>query len=436
MTSPSTSQPTALGAVLLVDDDEALLAAMVRLLRPDGVRILTAPSGERALETLEEEGDNVGAVVSDYVMPGMNGADVLRSVRLRWPQATRILATGNADLAAAARAVNEGQVSRLITKPWEPDHFRQIVGEALDAHRMLLENRRLRDLADQQAARLEQWNHRLEELVAERTAELEQANASLQRGLLDTVRILLGFLERRMPERAVCCREIARLAGRLAERAGVPPDTVRRVQVAALVHDIGMMGLADPILRQDPDSMPMAARLQYEQHPVIGQTMLSSVEQLVEIASWIRHHHERWDGHGYPDRLSGLAIPMPSRLIAVADGYLDAVGREGGTAPRWRGAQRAAGAYDPDLLEVLAAEVEKPKEPAQTQSVTSIATPLSQLQPGMRLAEPVLTATGAQLLKQGEVLSDELIGRLQSLAAGGVVTQDGLKVVATLVAGR
>src|SRR5438105_6710785 len=98
--TPTTITSTA--AVLLVDDDEALLAAMTRLLRPDGVRVFTASSGDQALEFLEAEIEMVGAVISDYAMPGMNGADVLRAVRLRWPEATRVLATGNADLAAAA----------------------------------------------------------------------------------------------------------------------------------------------------------------------------------------------------------------------------------------------------------------------------------------------------------------------------------------------
>src|SRR5438105_4506524 len=82
--------------------------------------------------------------------------------------------------------------------------------------------------------------------------------------------------------------------------------------------------------------LPPAARIQYEQHPVTGQAMLSSVEQRVEIATWIRH--EPWDGHGYPDRLAGPAIPMPSRLIAVADGD-----REGA----WRGRPRSGLAGGP-----------------------------------------------------------------------------------------
>jgi len=426
------TQPKApVGTILLVDDDESLLAAMTRLLRPDGLRVLTAPSGERAIELLEAEGDSVGVVVSDYAMPSMNGADVLRAVRLRWPDATRILATGNADLAAAARAVNEGQVARLIIKPYDPDQFREMVGAALQQCQLLLDNRRLRQVADEQAARLEQWNQRLEELVNQRTAELEQANAALQRGLLESVRLLLGFLERRLPERASRCRDIARLAGRLAERVGLADEIVRRVQVAALIHDIGLMGLPDPILRQRPEDMPSGARLQYEQHPVIGQSMLSSVEQLVEIATWIRNHQERWDGHGYPDRLSGLAIPMPSRLIALADGYLDAVGREGGTATRWRGAQRAAGAYDPDLLEILADEVES--RPTAARVVADVEVPLTELQPGFQLAAPIMSASGSVLVPAGEVLSEELLGRIQALASGGVIAVDTVRVIAAPV---
>lgn len=431
--SMSVATPT---RVLFVDDDEALLSAIARLLRPDGVQILTASSGGQALDLLEAEGNMVGAVISDYVMPDMNGADLLRAVRLRWPDATRVLATGNADLLDAARAVNEGQVSWLITKPWEPEQFRRVVSEALDAHRVVLENRRLRDLADQQAQRLEHWNQHLEQLVADRTRELEQANASLERGLLDTVRILLGFLERRVPERAVRCREVARLAGRLAERVGIAAETARRLQVAALVHDIGLVALPDPILRQEPDALTSAARIQYEKHPIMAQSMLAGVEQLVEIATWIRHHHERWDGRGYPDRLAGQAIPLPSRIIALADGYLAAVDREGGTAPRWRSAQRSVGAYDPDLLEVMAVEMDAANHAPAGAFGPSVPIAVRHLQPGMRLADTIRSAAGAQLMKAGDVLSEELVRRLQALSAGGVLASETIPVVGQFVPGR
>jgi response regulator RpfG family c-di-GMP phosphodiesterase len=416
------------GTVLLVDDDEALLAALSRLLRPDGLRVLIANSGERGLELLEAEGDVVGVVVSDYSMPSMNGADFLRTVRLRWPDATRMLATGNADLSAAANAVNEGQVARLITKPCDPDQFRELVAFALGQHQLVLDNRQLRVVAEEQAVRLEQWNQRLEDLVTQRTAELEKANSTLQRGLLDTVRLLVGFLERRVPERAARCRDVAKLAGRLAEKAGMSPDIVRRIQVAALVHDIGLMSLSDPVLRQRPDDMPAAAKVQYEQHPAVGQSMLAAVDQLVEIATWIRHHHERWDGRGYPDRLAGPAIPMPSRFIALADGYLEACSREGGTAPRWRNAQRGAGAYDPSLLEVLSADIE-PRAADAFVAPSELLVPIEDLQSGSQVAAPIEATTGVILVNAGDVLTEELIGRIQALAGAGVVAVASVRIV-------
>jgi len=318
-------------------------------------------------------------------------------------------------------------VSRLITKPCDPDQFREVVSAALTQYRLVLENRRLREIADEQAIRLAEWNLHLEQTVSQRTAELEQANAALQRGLLDCVRVLVGFLERRLPDRASRCRESARLAGRLAERAAIPPESVRRIQLAALVQDIGLMGLPDPILRQRPEDLPTSARAQYEQHPIVGQGTLTGVEQLVEIAIWIRHHHERWDGHGYPDRLVGPAIPVPSRIIALTDGYIEAVGREGGTAARWRSAQRAAGAYDPDLVEVLAAEVEN-RPMAQPRPVFDV--PLDQLRSGQQLAAPIMSTTGAVVVKSGEVLSEVLLGRIQALAAAGVLASDQVPVIA------
>jgi DNA-binding NtrC family response regulator len=161
MSSQSQTQTPAGGTVLLVDDDESLLSAMSRLLRPDGLRVLTASNADRAIELLEAEGHSVGVVVSDYAMPGMTGADLLRAVRMRWPALTRILATGNADINGAARAVNEAQVARLIIKPCDPDHFREIVAAALAEFQLVLDNRRLRALAGEQSTRLEQWNQRL-----------------------------------------------------------------------------------------------------------------------------------------------------------------------------------------------------------------------------------------------------------------------------------
>lgn len=391
------------------------------LVRPDGVRLLTARSGEDALQLLEECAASVGVIISDYAMPGMNGAELLYAVRLRWPDITRVLLTGNADLPAGARAVNEGQVARLYTKPWRPDEFRQAVAQALEQYRILAENRRLRALADEQAARLEQWNQHLQRQVAERTAELEQANARLRRGLLETVRLLVTSLEQRLPQRAAECREVARLAGRLAERAGMTPDEARWVQVAALVHDVGLTGLPDAILRRSPGELSMAASAQYQRHAVLGQHMLSVVPDLADMARWIRHHHERWDGRGYPDRLVGEAIPLPARIIALADGHLHATAFEGGTAAQWRRAQATAGAYDPELLRLLDDEL-RGRPLLGSGAGDAVGVPVERLRPGMVLEDEVKSSSGAVLLRAGERLTADHVQRLQQFLKGGRAT--------------
>ncbi len=449
--APAAQDPT---MVLLVDDEPAVLTALTRLLRPDGIRVMTAGGGSEALELLETHAASVGVVMSDYAMPGMNGAELLHSVRLRWPDLTRVLLTGNADLTAASRAVNEGQLSRLYMKPWQPDQIRQAVAQALDEYRMLAENRRLRALADEQAIRLEHMNQHLERLVIERTSELEQANVQLHRSLLETVRLLLTSLEHRLPRRAAQCKEVARLAGRLAERAGMDTDEARRVQVAALVHDVGLMTLPDSIVRRAPAELSMSARAQYQGHPAVGQRMLSSVAELTDIATWIRHHHERWDGRGYPDRLAGESIPLPSRIIALADGYLEAVASETGTEKRWRDAQKLAGAYDPELLQLLDDEVVGNAAPKKVRAVANGPLPMQRgqsdagiyddvqtttvavetLRTGMVLVDEVRTTSGTVLLRAGERLTADRLVRIQELYREGVLVTTSVAVaVGTLV---
>ena len=416
---PAPTLPRAI-SILAVDDEPAILEAIKRLVRADGIEVRTARSGAEALLMLEQDADSIGAIISDYSMPGMSGAELLRLTYLRWPDMTRVLLTGNADLEAASRAVNEGQLSRLYTKPWQPVEFRQAIAQAVDQFRVLSENRGLRALAEEQAASLAEWNQRLETQVAERTDELEQANASLQKGLLGTVQLLLGMLELRLPERAAGCREVARLAARLAERTGMPKSEIRWVQVAALVHDLGLASLPDALLRRQPAELMLSQRVQYERHPLIGQKMLSRVDELTRLGVWVRHHHERWDGLGYPDRQSGSAIPLPSRIIALADAYIEAAAFETGTAPTWRRTQLTAGAFDPSLLSLLDDEVQGlPMPPEVSERRTMVA--VEDLRVGMVLAESIRTTSGSVLLAEGEQLTEENLARALSFSMNAVL---------------
>jgi response regulator RpfG family c-di-GMP phosphodiesterase len=400
--------------VLLIDDEPSVLSSLTRLLRPDGMNLLCATSGDQALALLEETGETVAVVMTDYTMPGMDGADLLHAVSSRWPDITRILLTGNADMPAAARAVNQGRVARLCTKPWRPDELRQAINEAIHQHSVIRDNRRLRALADQQAARLDQWNQRLEAQVAERTLELDNANGALQRSLLDSVRLLVTFLEQRLPDQAARGREVARLAARLAQRAMVAADEVRQIQVAAMIHDIGLLSLPESLARSSSE-LTQSGRAHYQRHAELGQKLLSKVERLVEMGTWIRHHHERYDGKGYPDRLAGAAIPLPSRILALAAGYLDAA-----LAPpivaQWLQQQYILGEYDPDLLELLEAELRGDRAPNKERPIA-----VAELKPSMVLAHDICATSGAIVITAGQALTTEMIERVHRFVSAGAL---------------
>ena len=112
---------------------------------------------------------------------------------------------------------------------------------------------------------------------------------------------------------------VGELAGRIAKRMGLPRADVELARLAGRLHDIGKLAIPEEILRK-PGPLNSAERLVLERHPQIGYRMLESLG-IEPVATWVLHHHERWDGHGYPDRLSGEEIPLGSRILFVADAY-------------------------------------------------------------------------------------------------------------------
>ncbi len=116
------------------------------------------------------------------------------------------------------------------------------------------------------------------------------------------------------------CRAVARLAGRIARQLGLPPEVTRDIQLAALLHDLGKVGIPQEIIEK-PGSLTLSERIQVEKHTGIGAEMLSASRLPDRLIPVVYHHHERWDGKGYPERLKGQQIPLGARIVAVADTY-------------------------------------------------------------------------------------------------------------------
>lgn len=409
--------------LLLVDDEPSILSALRRLFRPQGYRILTAEGGRAGLAILEQE--HVDLVISDMRMPEMDGATFLKQVRERWPQIVRILLTGYADITSTVAAINEGEIYRYIAKPWDDNEMLTVVREATARQRLESENRRLTALTQAQNEELKSLNASLEQKVQERTAELrqalafvEQAHGELKKSFLTTVQVFAGLIELRSGplgrQLAGHGRRVAEHSRQIALRLNLPENEVQNIMLAGLLHDIGKMGLPDELLGKPFNMLTGEQRAQVMKHPVVGQNLLVGIEKFKEAARFVRHHHEYYDGSGYPDRLAGLAIPQGSRILAVANDY-DAL-QVGTLAQRPLKPAEALDflienrgkRYDPAAVDAFALWLGENQRggPAELPLRTM------HLKPGMTVSRDLMHRDGYLLLAAGSVLNADIIGQL------------------------
>lgn len=409
--------------LLLVDDEPSILSALRRLFRPSGYQILTAESGAAGLALLESNA--VDLVISDMRMPEMDGATFLRQVRTRWPGIMRILLTGYADISSTIAAINQGEIYRYIAKPWDDEEMLGVVRDALERLRLEAENRRLSALTAAQNEELKALNAGLEQKVAERTAELsqalafvEQSHGELKKSFLATVQMVSSLIELRSgplgKQLAGHGRRVADLARNLAKRLGMSEADTQNVMLAGLLHDMGKIGLPDNLLGKPYNLLDAEQRPLLQKHPQIGHNILIGIERFRDSAHLIKHHHECFDGTGYPDRLSGIAIPQGSRILAVANDY-DSL-QLGTLVQRPLKATEALSyivenrgkRYDPTVVDAFVQLI------SESRHKGFIELPLRSmhLKPGMLLSRDLNHRDGYLLLAAGSTLNAEIIGQL------------------------
>lgn len=156
------------------------------------------------------------------------------------------------------------------------------------------------------------------EKIGQTVASLRQALEQNRQLLVDAIRALTAAIDAKNPYTRGHSERVARYSVVIAKHLGLTDDEVRKVQIAALLHDVGKIGIEDAILTK-PDQLTEAEFAKMRAHPLKGAAIVSSIRLLREIIAGIRWHHENWGGGGYPDGLSGEAIPLVARIIAAAD---------------------------------------------------------------------------------------------------------------------
>ncbi len=343
-----------LETVMVVDDEEAVLSALCRLLRSTGYRILTARSAEEGLKAFQT--DTIGLVISDSIMPGTTGIQFLSQVRERWPDTVRIMLTGCADLGTAQEAINAGVVHRFVTKPWNPESLRILVRQGLDQYHLAQENRRMQMKAQEQNESLQRIVEQRTEEIRRKNTELQQLCAQLKGSFLGTVEAMAMMVEVRDPYTAGHQRRVSRQASLIAEVMGLAGDDVDGIRIAAALHDLGKIAVPAEILSK-PGKLSGPEFALIKNHPCVAYDILKPIQLPWPIAPMVVQHHERMDGSGYPAGLSGHEILLGARIIAIAD-VVDAMSSHRPyrpAIPMYRVVQeirhKRGSLYDPDVVD-------------------------------------------------------------------------------------
>ena len=305
--------------LLIVDDEESVRSLLYDLLG-DSYQCSVAACAEDALALVGARDFDV--ILSDIMMPGMSGIDLLVRIMETKPETTVIMVSANHDTRRAVSALRQGAYDYIV-KPFELEEVELSVARALEHQRLVRENRL--------------YQNELENLVAARTDELWQANRFLKEKseklaemvdeLSRTYRSTLGALAMALDARDAETRghseRVVAYSLRLGVQIGLSRDELTGLERGALLHDVGKIGVRDAILLKPAPLTPDEWE-EMRQHTEFGRAILEQVPFLSSAIPIVAEHHERWDGEGYPCRLRGEEIDIKARVFAVAD-CIDAV---------------------------------------------------------------------------------------------------------------
>ena len=414
--------------VLLVDDEESILNSLRRLLRGQPYDVLLAGSGAQALEIMAAQ--PVDLVMTDARMPAMDGATLLAETHRLYPATSRILLTGYADLTMIIKAINEGQIHRYISKPWNDDELLLILRQSLEHQFSDRERLRLEQLTREQNDQLKALNATLEKRVLSRTSELQQtadmldlAYDELKRSYVTGTEVFSLLANLRLPKEKQTNRPLIELIRVYCRAQSMDESSVRDLTMAAALYNVGKLSWTDRMMIAPADLLHSTDRELYRTYPTQSESLLMTLEPMKDAARIIRHHQERWDGSGFPDHLKGDGIPFGSRLLKLAVDFIEL--QRGLILERQMNSDEAllyirkyAGRlYDPDMVEDFVQACAAFLSDVTLGDPTVKVLGTRELAEGMILARNLNADNGMLLLNAGKVLNLPLVDKLIAFEA-------------------
>jgi putative two-component system response regulator len=287
--------------ILIVDDEVIIREILDRKLTGLGYVCECCENGQSALALLAEKSFDL--VLADVLMPEIGGVALLREILRIRPDTAVILVTSVIDIEVAVDALKDGAYD-YITKPFSLEEMSISVSRALEKRRLVLENRKYQNI--------------LEEQVASRTRQLQEALAVLEQTYHSTLVALSKALDSRDADSDGHTLRVTSYTRRLAQQLGMAESEIRVVEQGVLLHDIGKIGIPDELLHK-PGKLNETEWMLMRRHPEIGYRILTRIKFLKGAAQMVLHHHEQYDGQGYPKGLKGNEINLGARIFAVAE---------------------------------------------------------------------------------------------------------------------
>ncbi len=312
--------------VLIVDDEQGPRESLRMILKPT-FEVLVASGGHQALDLVRKE--KVDLVTLDLNMPGVKGIEVLRALKTELPSIEVIIITGFATVQSAVEGIRYG-VHDFITKPFDIAQVMATVDRALRKRRALkrlqsflegMGNLIGRDTpADQALIDIESDSDLLSSMRnAIKDAFTPIASASKER-VLEFVEVLSDTLESKDQYTHGHSRRVGYYACLLGESAGLNGTLQEEIRLASFLHDIGKVGVSNRLILKD-GRLTTEEHAVVAKHPELGENLILPLGLPLGVVRGVRHHHEQYDGNGYPDRLVGEDIPLVSRIILIGDAY-------------------------------------------------------------------------------------------------------------------
>lgn len=273
--------------ILAIDDEENNLALINRTLRQN-YNLLLASSAEEALSIINEHGDEISVIVSDQKMPLMEGTEFFKTISEKYPDVIKILLTGHSNIDILVNSINECHLFQYILKPFEPEQLCMIIENGIKKY----------------------------ELSTSKTQILQDLSELFYK----TIKSIAFALDAKDPYTHGHSLRVTLYSLALAKALNLSEELLEEIETAGLLHDIGKLAIPDKILLKPGKLSPEEYEI-IKKHPELGEKLVNGIDKLKLVSNWLKSHHEKYDGTGYPEGLKGEQIPISSRIISIADTY-------------------------------------------------------------------------------------------------------------------